>query len=102
VPRPHWTCTVSDAPRKAPADHAALPACEEVHRDLWRGSDIPATKLRTVPERYVAEALACGACGSADTRCLHLFSNTGVAWAVMETEVVCRACGRYTLWNGED
>lgn len=102
MPRPSWTASVSDAPREAPADHRDLPPCEEVHRDVWRGSDIPARRLPTVPAHYLEEALACGACGGRDVRCVYLHSSTGVAWAVMKTEVVCQACGRYTLWEGED
>lgn len=93
---------MSDAPWRAPANHRELPPCTQRSSEAWDGSDIPARALRGVPAHYVEEALRCAACASTDTRCISLYSNTGVSWAVMEVEVVCEACRRYTLWAGED
>ena len=83
MPRPQWTHSVSDVPRRAPANHRDLPACTQVSGHLadgtWSGSAIPARALRGVPAHYLEKALRCDGCGGDDVRCMHLASNTGIS-----------------------
>jgi hypothetical protein len=109
VPRPQWTCTVSDAPRLARADYEALPPCVQTRaskiwsvRGVWEGSGFLVRDLPGAGWYHEEGARRCGACKSSDTRCIYLDADPGQTWILIKIELVCRKCGQFTLWDGED
>ena len=110
MPIPTWEFTVSDKPQMAPEYFKALDRCVKVQtcenwpevRGRWIGSGFKVKELSGSSWYHSEDAETCGSCKSANTECIYIYAEPAQTWFIAEIELVCKDCGRFTLWKGED
>ena len=98
---------VSDQPRYAPENYAALDPCVDISgRDggipfpEYTGSGVPLAEHPFRPQETTRWGVSseCGHCGSMDTLCIYLHYVGGLGTGQdMTVELVCRDCGKFTV-----
>jgi len=110
MPIPQWTFSISDTPGLAPADYFKMEACVQIRSDAnwpevrgtWIGSGFQVKDLPGAKWYHSEKATKCGNCKSKKTDCIYLYAEPAQSWIVIDIELKCKNCGKYTHWNGED
>jgi hypothetical protein len=89
--------TVSDSPIEAPANFASLPPYVQVDDETWHGSGFRQRDVLPPGYHGRSEMEVCGACRSEDTRCIFFRYYHNFVESDIRVEVVCNACGKFTL-----
>jgi hypothetical protein len=102
-----WSSKVSSEPSLAPKDYRSLPPIVRLddgdwYSGLWHGSGFQVSDLQRQYRWENGEPSACAACGSKRTRCIYFKSYFDQSGKDIDLELVCRDCGKYTLYNGYD
>jgi len=103
---PEFESTISDQAVKAPQGFAEwepirlLNDSDDDNTSEWAGSGFLVSDL--LSNWWYKNAQRCGHCKSIKTLCIYLRNNIYQFGSEVTVELICRKCGKYTLYEGSD